>query len=82
MHPESLATLRQRAHKYYEAGATGVCRWDNEECMAGARLDDPEIQQIWHNCRAAQENPLIEMGDLRQPPSSLSDLQMGVTGVI
>ena len=65
MHPESLATLRQRAHKYYEAGATGVCRWDNEECMAGARLDDPEIQQIWHNCRAAQENPLIEIGGLR-----------------
>ena len=65
MHPESLATLRQRAHKYYEAGATGVCRWDNEECMAGARLDDPEIQKIWHNCRAAQENPLIEIGGLR-----------------
>ncbi|MEI6422930.1 MAG: hypothetical protein WCP55_11980, partial [Lentisphaerota bacterium] len=65
MHPESLATLRQRAHKYYEAGATGVCRWDNEECMSGARLDDPEIQRIWHNCRAAQENPLIEIGGLR-----------------
>ncbi|MEI6166929.1 MAG: hypothetical protein WCS52_07020 [bacterium] len=65
MHPESLATLRQRTHLYYEAGATGVCRWDNEECMAGARLDDPEIQKIWHNCRPAQENPLIEIGGLR-----------------
>ena len=65
MHPESLAVLRQRAHEYYQAGATGLCYWDNEECMAGARLDDPEIQHVWHNYWSPQDNPLIEIGGLR-----------------
>ena len=65
MHPESLAVLRQRAHDYYQAGADGICRWDNEECMPGARLDDPEVQRIWQNYWPPQDNPLIEIGGLR-----------------
>ncbi|MBU4285685.1 MAG: hypothetical protein KKD76_02145 [Verrucomicrobia bacterium] len=65
MHPESLAVLRQRAHDYYQAGAAGLCRWDNEECMADARLDDPEVQRVWRNYRLPQDNPLLEIGGLR-----------------
>ncbi|MBU4211257.1 MAG: hypothetical protein KKD33_01595 [Verrucomicrobia bacterium] len=65
MHLESLTVLRQRAHEYYQAGATGLCRWDNDDCMAGARLDDPEIQRVWRACRPPQDNPLLEIGGLR-----------------
>lgn len=64
-HPESLATLRQRAHDYYQAGADGVCRWDNEECMAGARLDDPEIQRLWQVYWPPTDTPLVELDGLR-----------------
>lgn len=59
-----LATYRRRAHRFYEEGATGLCRWDNsaDPALAGARLDDPVIQALW--CKrylVDQDNWLTEM---------------------
>jgi hypothetical protein len=43
----SFAKYRQRAHRYYSAGATGLSCWDTRDYLARLRLDDPELQRLW-----------------------------------
>ena len=42
-----VAEIRQRAHRYYKAGADGLSRWDCPGQLARLRLDDPVQQALW-----------------------------------
>jgi len=43
----SFAKYRQRAHAYYQAGATGLSCWDTHDYLSHLRLDDPDLQALW-----------------------------------
>lgn len=64
-HGAPLALWRERANDFYRQGATGVCRWDDDLSLAFARMDDPEIQRLWHlHYRPPQNNLMVELGGL------------------
>ena len=75
-HGLPLARMRERAHRFYEEGATGVCRWDTDVSLALAQLDDPEIQRLWcDRYRPPQENLMAELGGL-----NLTEFPPGIGG--
>jgi hypothetical protein len=59
-----LAVYRERAHRHYSEGATGLCRWDNgaDAALARARLDDPGLQALWvERYMVKQQNWITEL---------------------
>ena len=46
-HGLSLFALRKRAHAFYEAGATGLSKWDTDWWMAHLGWEEPVIQKLW-----------------------------------
>ncbi len=42
-----VAEIRQRANRFYAAGANGLSRWDCPAQLARLRLDDPVRQSLW-----------------------------------
>ena len=46
-HGLSLGALRKRAHSFYEAGATGLSKWDTDWWMPYLDWDQPAIQKLW-----------------------------------
>jgi len=64
-HHATLATLRQRAHAHYQAGADGLARWDADGFLARLGLDDPELQRLWcEQYMGAQDNFMQEVGGI------------------
>jgi len=75
-HYMPLAAVRQRALAFYQAGATGLCRWDNTNDVSLARisLDDPRVLELWcSRYMPPQDNTITEIEGLnveRFPPGT------------
>ncbi len=64
-HRMTIATMRQRAHAHYQAGADGLARWDTYGYLARLNLDDPEIQRLWcETYMGPQDNFMKEVGGI------------------
>lgn len=61
----SLAALRYRALSFYEAGATGLCRWDTPPMLARLGLDRPDLLRLWvQDYLGPQDLELVELAGL------------------
>jgi hypothetical protein len=62
-HGMTLAQVRQRAHAFYQAGATGLSRWDTDPYLACVGLDDPVVQELW--CEHYMGPQSVELHELQ-----------------
>jgi len=61
-----LAKVRQRAHSYYQQGATGLSRWDTPPYLARLGLNRAEEQALWcDHYLGRQDIEVIEMAGLQ-----------------
>jgi len=61
-HHMPLATVRERAHAFYQAGATSIFRWDGDYPLAGIDLDDPALLELWcSRYMPPQDNEITEL---------------------
>jgi len=64
-HFTPIAIVRQRANDFYRAGATGLCRWDDDPPLAQIGLDDPETLNLWcSHYMPPQDNLITELEGL------------------
>lgn len=66
-HRLSLREYRERAHRLYEKGATGLSRWDTPHWMTNLGWDQPELQRLWVESYAPPStNTIVSLAGLER----------------
>ena len=66
-HQLSLHHIRRRAHSFYDAGATGLSRWDTDHWLTHLGWDNPKILRLWvEKYMPPSENTIISLAGLER----------------